>query len=70
MKSDAAIQSEGIRILAEGLGSEDAARFIALANRRGFDYTEWQRYLWNDMTLDEIFYKAKEYCDEHEANRL
>ncbi len=31
-----------------------AERFITLINREPFDYTEWQRNLWNDKSIDEL----------------
>jgi len=31
-----------------------AERFITLINREPFDYTEWQRNLWNDKSIEEL----------------
>jgi hypothetical protein len=39
MRTDAEIRSEGIRLLASGLGIVEAERFIALMHRERFDYT-------------------------------
>ena len=39
----------------------DVERFISMIKRDTFDYTEWRRGQWNDMTIDEIFDEATEY---------
>jgi len=70
MKTDAALRSEAMKCLVDNFGIVDATRFIALTNRERFDYTKWQRSLWNDISIKELSRRAKEYCDEHEANRL
>ena len=38
----------------EKLGFVDAERFIDFVKRDNFDYTEWQRALWEGKTIDEI----------------
>ena len=44
--------------LTQTLGLVDAERFISMVKRDSFDYTEWRRRLWNDMTIDEIYTEA------------
>jgi hypothetical protein len=44
-----------MNLLREGLGEVDAERFIFLVKCDNFDYTEWQRGLWADKTLEEVF---------------
>jgi hypothetical protein len=61
------IRYEGMRVLREHLGLLEAERFIALLHREPFDYTEWQKKLWSDQTLDEIFAAAKKYAEEKKA---
>jgi hypothetical protein len=39
----------------------DAERFISMVKRDTFDYTEWQRKLWNDKSIEEIHTLATEY---------
>ena len=61
MKSDTVIRMEGMKALCEHLGLVDAERFISLIHKENFDYTEWQRDLWKEKTLDDIFNVAKSY---------
>jgi hypothetical protein len=61
MKTDTLIRNEGMEILAKTLGLVEAERFIMLMQRESFDYTEWQRNLFNDMTVEELSKKAMEY---------
>jgi len=61
MRTDTLIREEGMRVLNEGLGLVEAERFITLIIREPFNYTEWQRDLFNDLTLDELCDKADEY---------
>ena len=44
----------------KSLGEVDAERFIALIQREPFDYTEWQRLLWEGQSIEEISHKAME----------
>jgi len=61
MKTDAVLRQEGMRILSDNLGLIEAERFISLIIREPFDYTEWQRSLYNDMSLEEICKKADDF---------
>jgi hypothetical protein len=53
--------TEGMKALRNQLGVVEAERFITLIRRDNFDYTEWQRELWPDKSVDEIFAAAKEF---------
>jgi hypothetical protein len=44
----------GIKALTESLGSVGAERFIALIQREPFDYTKWQRTLWEGQSVEEV----------------
>ena len=44
------------------LNPVEAERFIYLLLSEPFDYTEWQRNLFNNMTLDEISAEAVDHC--------
>ena len=59
MKADTLIRYEGMKALREKLGLVEAERFIVLIQREPFDYTEWQKDLWADKSLDDIFNAAK-----------
>jgi hypothetical protein len=43
-----------MKILIDNLGRVEAERFISLIIREPFDYTEWQRYLFNDFSVREL----------------
>ncbi|MDR1625884.1 MAG: hypothetical protein LBT33_05025 [Spirochaetia bacterium] len=62
MYAEMALRSEGMQILINKLGRVEAERFISLIIREPFDYTEWQRNLFNDMSVKELSNLAmKEY---------
>jgi len=61
MKSDTQIKCDGMRILAEHLGIIEAERFITLMLRDPFDYTEWQRNLYGNMDVKELYNKIVQF---------
>jgi len=61
MRSDALIKSDGMRVLAENLGIVEAERFITLVLRESFDYTEWQRTLYGDINVNELYARITEF---------
>ena len=58
MRTDSTIRYEAMDALVRTLGTVDAERFISMVKRDTFDYTEWRRGLWNNMTIDEIYAEA------------
>ena len=60
MRSDTLIKSDGMKVLAENLGIVEAERFITLILREPFDYTEWQRNLYGNMGVNELYEKIIE----------
>ena len=54
MITDTEVKIKGIRALTEILGKVGAERFIALIQREPFDYTNWQRTLWEGQSVEEI----------------
>lgn len=58
MRTDNIIKREGFEALFEKLDLVEAERFIALIKRDNFDYTEWRKNLWEDMTVEELSAKA------------
>ncbi|MBI3656646.1 MAG: hypothetical protein HY232_09530 [Acidobacteria bacterium] len=54
MITDTEVKMKGVKALTESLGSVDAERFIALIQREPFDYTKWQRTLWEGESVEEI----------------
>jgi hypothetical protein len=54
MHAEMALRNEGMRILIDNLGNVEAERFISLIIREPFDYTEWQRGLFDNMSVKEL----------------
>ena len=52
------LRLKGLRILTDKMGKVEAERFIALIIREPFDYTEWQKNLFIDETIDSLSKKA------------
>ena len=51
---DIAIQIKGMQVVIEVLRGVQTEKFITLIMREPFNYTEWQRDLWNDKSVAEI----------------
>jgi hypothetical protein len=54
MYAEMALRDEGMKALINRLGQVEAERFISLIIREPFDYTEWQKELFNDMSVKEL----------------
>ena len=63
MITDTEVKIKGVQILTESLGNVDADRFIALIQREPFDYTKWQRTLWDGQSVEEISRNAMKIHD-------
>jgi len=64
MITDTEIKIKGVRVLMESLGEIEAERFISLIQREPFDYTQWQRSLWEEKTVTEISSAAMRFLKE------
>ncbi|MFM2319661.1 MAG: hypothetical protein RLZZ215_2282 [Pseudomonadota bacterium] len=62
--TDTEIRVNGIAALIASLGEVQAERFISLILREPFDYTQWQKKLWVDTSLDDLSRMAMEYRRE------
>jgi len=60
MRTDTIIKREGMTALFDKLNPVEAERFIYLLLSEPFDYTEWQRDLFEGMSLEELGQKAME----------
>jgi hypothetical protein len=56
--TDAEVKQKGLGALLEALGEVDAERFITLLNRDPFDYTLWQKKLFEGLDINQISAKA------------
>ena len=54
MMTDTELKIKGFNNLVDTLGEVDAERFITLILREPFDYTKWQKNLWENRSLEEI----------------
>ncbi len=54
MITDTEVKIKGVQALTKSLGNVGAERFIALIQREPFDYTKWQRTLWENESVEEI----------------
>ena len=61
MRTDVVLRNEGLEILSKHLGLVEAERFLILMQKEKFDYTDWQKDLFQSMTIEEISSKAAEY---------
>ena len=52
--TDTEVKLKGVEALISALGEVNAEKFISLIMREPFDYTEWQRTLWQDKSVEEI----------------
>ena len=59
--TDTEIKLQGMEALITALGEVQAEKFIALIMRDPFDYTEWQRKLWADKSVEEISNMSKKH---------
>ena len=60
MSTDTEVRLRGLQALVEALGTVEAERFITLILREPFDYTQWQRHLWAEKSVDDISKAAME----------
>ncbi|HVV55622.1 MAG TPA: hypothetical protein VHC47_09870 [Mucilaginibacter sp.] len=58
--TDTEVKQKGLGALLDALGEVDAGRFITLLNRAPFDYTLWQRNIFENMDIEQISKKAME----------
>lgn len=58
--TDTELKLRGIEALIAALGEVQAERFITLILREPFDYTQWQRDLWADKSMEQISKLAME----------
>ena len=59
--NETVLQQSAMRYLIEKFGHVDAERFISLMIKEPFDYTEWQKHLYEDLTVEELSRKAMKY---------
>ncbi len=68
MRNDSVIKHEGFNALTDKLDIVEVERFIAILNREQFDYTEWRKKLWEDLSVEELSEKAMKYSSQKEKS--
>lgn len=61
MRSTNVIMNDAMDCLLKNLGVIETEIFISAVKREKFDYTEWRRDKFNDMTAEELNNAAAEY---------
>ena len=64
MITDTEVKIKGVQALTESLGKVGAERFISLIQREPFDYTKWQRTLWEGLSVEEISRNAMKISED------
>jgi hypothetical protein len=59
--TDTELKIQGMEALLASLGEVMTEKFIVLIRREPFDYTEWQRNLWPNMSVRELSTAAMDW---------
>ena len=59
--TDTELRLKGMNTLLRNLGEVEAERFITLIIREPFDYTQWQKNLWEEKGIAELSNQAMKY---------
>ena len=68
MSTDTEVRIRGLHVLIEAMGPVEAERFITLMLREPFDYTQWQRQLWPERSVEEISNEAMRIRTEQRSD--
>jgi hypothetical protein len=61
MITEVELRIKGVNVLSDSLGLVDAERFLSIMHKESFDYTQWQKDLFSDLSVDELSTKAMDY---------
>lgn len=67
MKTDSEIINTGFESIFSTLGMVNAERFIMLLKRDKFDYTEWQKNLWTEESVESLSNKAQRAWEQNKV---
>jgi len=70
MASDFEIRKKGLSVLFKNLGEVDAIRFLSQITYEKRDYLKLQEELFEGMSAEDIYKKAKEYFEKKEQERV
>jgi hypothetical protein len=65
--TDTLLKCKGMETLTKTLGMVEAERFITLILREPFDYTQWQKDLYSDMSPDELYDDIKKFRESRNS---
>jgi hypothetical protein len=68
--TDTEVKQKGLWALIDALGEVDAERFIMLLNREPFDYTQWQKTIFNNVDVHELSKRAMQARNDRSAPNL
>ena len=67
MTSDIEIRKKGLSVLFKNLGEVDAMRFLSQITYEKSDYLKLQDALFEGMSVEDIYKKAKKYSEKKKA---
>ena len=67
MASDIEIRKKGLSVLFKNLGEVDAMRFLSQITYEKRDYLKLQDALFEGMSVESIYKKAKKYAEKKKA---
>lgn len=62
------IKHDGFNAIFKSLDLVEAERFVVLLKRDDFDYTEWRKDLWENITIEELSKKAVQFNSGNRHN--
>lgn len=68
--SDMEIRQKGLKILFKSLGEVDAIRFLSQITSEKRNYLKLQDKLFEDMSVEDIYRKAKEYSGKKQFVKM
>ena len=68
-RSDMEVKNKGLNALFKELGEADAIRFLSQIRYEKKDYLTIQDKLFKNMSVDEIFEKAKSYSERKDLDK-
>ena len=60
--SENELTAKCLNTLFDAVGPAETERFVYILNRDNFDYTEWQKNLFANETLDSLTAKVREHA--------
>lgn len=64
LRTDTVVKNDGMKALLDSLGKVDAERFISLIIKEPFDYTKWQKDLFDGHNVRELSKTAMKAVQE------